>query len=414
MITKEMQLHRNNYKYKVESLDVLFSNGSVESIESGMVTHLYIEKDFDGLYFPIINISVVMKDELYDKINRENEQIKFRLKVNKYVYDSSDAFISYKSFCNDVFICFSDKKVIINDEESVKIKENVESSDTPSNRANNRNFYLFKEDVIKCKETMNLSVTSATISDLVIYMFNQCGIDKLLMSKLDNDSEVNNLLIPTGNLIECFNYLNEMKGFYNKGLLLYFDLDNAYFIDNSSKCTAWRRNEVRMTHMHISNQKNASSQLTGMYTNKDRKSNHIFANTDRIEITNQNILNDQIQGNNITIINNKSNNIDNIKEDTTQIGKANKNVVVMKENNRFMVNEIKERLKENECVLSIAFLGIDLDCLTPNKEFLLTYEDSKLNKKYGGGYRLSKYTATFKKDGDELVGGVECLFKKQG
>lgn len=355
-----------------------------------------------------------MKDQLYDKINKENEQIKFRLKINKYVYDSSDNFINYKSFCNDVFICFSDKKIVINDEDSVKTKENVESNDIPSNRANNRNFYLFKEDVIKCKETMNLSVTSATLSDLVIYMFNQCGIDKLLMSRLDNDSEVKNMLIPTGNLIECFNYLNEMKGFYNKGLLLYFDLDNAYFIDNSSKCTAWRRNEVRMTHMHISNQKNASSQLTGMFTNKDRKSYHIFANTDRIEITNQNILNDQIRGNNITIINNKSNNVNDIKTDTTQIGKANKNVVVIKENNKYMVNEIKERLKENECVLSIAFLGIDLDCLTPNKEFLLTYEDSKLNKKYGGGYRISKYTAAFKKDGDELVGSVECLFKKQG
>lgn len=414
MITKEMQIHRNNYKYKVENLDILFSDGSVENIESGMVSHLYIEKDFDSLYFPIINISVVMKDQLYDKINKENEQIKFRLKINKYVYDSSDNFINYKSFCNDVFICFSDKKIVINDEDSVKTKENVESNDIPSNRANNRNFYLFKEDVIKCKETMNLSVTSATLSDLVIYMFNQCGIDKLLMSRLDNDSEVKNMLIPTGNLIECFNYLNEMKGFYNKGLLLYFDLDNAYFIDNSSKCTAWRRNEVRMTHMHISNQKNASSQLTGMYTNKDRKSYHIFANTDRIEITNQNILNDQIRGNNITIINNKSNNVNDIKTDTTQIGKANKNVVVIKENNKYMVNEIKERLKENECVLSIAFLGIDLDCLTPNKEFLLTYEDSKLNKKYGGGYRISKYTAAFKKDGDELVGSVECLFKKQG
>lgn len=414
MITKEMQIHRNNYKYKVENLDILFSDGSVENIESGMVSHLYIEKDFDSLYFPIINISVVMKDQLYDKINKENEQIKFRLKINKYVYDSSDNFINYKSFCNDVFICFSDKKIVINDEDSVKTKENVESNDIPSNRANNRNFYLFKEDVIKCKETMNLSVTSATLSDLVIYMFNQCGIDKLLMSRLDNDSEVKNMLIPTGNLIECFNYLNEMKGFYNKGLLLYFDLDNAYFIDNSSKCTAWRRNEVRMTHMHISNQKNASSQLTGMFTNKDRKSYHIFANTDRIEITNQNILNDQIRGNNITIINNKSNNVNDIKTDTTQIGKANKNVVVIKENNKYMVNEIKERLKENECVLSIAFLGIDLDCLTPNKEFLLTYEDSKLNKKYGGGYRISKYTAAFKKDGDELVGSVECLFKKQG
>ena len=41
-----------------------------------LVTHLYIEKDFDELYFPIVNISVLMKDELYHRIKQENDTVK--------------------------------------------------------------------------------------------------------------------------------------------------------------------------------------------------------------------------------------------------------------------------------------------------------------------------------------------------
>ena len=413
MITEEMQTYRYIYKYKIESLNVIFNDGTIEDIDSGMVSHLYMEYDYDNLYFPILNISVVIKDTLYNKINNENETVKFRVKINKYAYNQDDTLVNYQTVCNDLFVCFSDKKVVVTDEESVKNKEKVESNDIPSNNANNRNFYLFKEEVINCKKNFNLSVSSSTLTSLVVYLFGECDIKKLLMSKLDNDSSISNILIPSGNLIECIDYINELKGFYNKGLLVFFDLDVAYFIDKNYKCTAWRNNEVQMTHMHISNQNNASSQLNGMFTNKDRKSHHIFANTDRISITNQNLLNDQMQGNNITIVNNKSNTINNIKEDTTQIGKANKNILVVKEDNKYLVNEIKERLKENECILEVAFLGIDLECLTPNKEFLLTYEDSNLNKKYGGGYRICKYTAALKKDGDLLSGSVECLFKKQ-
>ena len=87
MITDEMRSYRNTIKYKVESMDILFENGDIESIDSGMIQHLYIEKDFDNLYFPIINISAVIKDELYHRINKENETVQFRLKIIKNIYD---------------------------------------------------------------------------------------------------------------------------------------------------------------------------------------------------------------------------------------------------------------------------------------------------------------------------------------
>lgn len=413
MISTEMRNFRTNFKYKIEGLDILFSDGTIEKINSGMVTHLYIEKDFDNLIFPIINLSVVIPDITYDRINRENETVKFRVKVNKMIYNTAGTFLKYECLFNDIFICFLDKTVVVKDKDSYTTKKNVELTETQNDRSNNRQFYLFKEDVVTCKKIHNLSVSSATLSDLVLYLYQATGINKLLMSKLDNQTSIKNLLLPTGNIVDCMRYLDELKGFYRKGLLMFFDIDTAYFIDNSSKCTAWRKNEVRVTHMHVSNQQDNDSELLGVYVDKDRKSSHIFTNTNRIQINNPNLINDQLNGNNITVVNNKHNKIDKINEKTTQVGKANKKILVAKEDNQYTIETMKYRMRENECVMNITFSGIDLDVLTPNKEFLITYEDTSLNVKYGGNYRLSKMAVTLRKDGEELVSAAECIFKKQ-
>lgn len=413
MITSEMRNYRNSIKYKIESMDILFNNGDIEHIDSGMITHLYIEKDYDNLYFPILNVAAVMTDELYDRINKENETVQFRLKILKNLYDQQNTFLKYELFCNKTFRCFMDKQNIIRDNEQYKDKEETEKSDSANKRSNSRNFYLFLDDVINCKKVLNLSVSDADITDLIIHLFNECNVEKLLMSKLDNRERIKNLILPNGNIIETINYINNNNGLYKKGMLLFFDLDCAYLIDKNTRCTSWRKNEVRVTHIHISNQKSTDSQLAGQFTDKDRKQCHVFAHTDRVEVTNKNILNDQLNGNSVTIIDAKNNKVTNIDSDLTQIGKANKNILNVNSNNQFIASTLETRMKENECISTMSFIGVDIDVFTPNKELLITYEDVSLNKKYGGDYRISKVTATLKKDAEELVGEIQITIKKQ-
>lgn len=145
MITDEMRDYRNIVKYKIENMDIMFNNGDVVNIESGMITHLYIEKDFDNLYFPIINVSAVMKDELYDRINKENETVQFRLKIIKNIYDQNNKFLKYELYCNKMFRCFMDKENIIKDNKQLEDKKKTENSESANFRSNNRNFYLFSD-----------------------------------------------------------------------------------------------------------------------------------------------------------------------------------------------------------------------------------------------------------------------------
>ena len=109
----------------------------------------------------------------------------------------------------------------------------------------------------------------------------------------------------------------------------------------------------------------------------------------------------------------KNNTVTSIKGDSTQVGKPNSNMISIKNSNPYTVSSIKTRLNENECICNIAFIGLDINVFTPNKEILITYTDVELNKKYGGNYRISKLTATLKKDSEELVGEIQILLKKQ-
>lgn len=413
MITDEMRDYKVNIKYKVDNFDILFENGDIEEFTSEMIRHLYIERDYESLFFPLINISIVMDDVVYQRIQQESETVQFRVRIVRNVYDSKGKLLKYEMFCNKTFRCFMEKNNIVKDIELVNNKRDVDKSTHPGHIANPREFYIFLDDVIKCKKMLNLSIEDASLTDLVLYMFNQCGVEKVLMSKLDNQSRVSNLILPNGNIIETILFLEDNLGFYRKGTLLYFDIDNAYLIDKNSKCTSWRKNEVRVTHIHVANHSGSDSQLNGQFTNKDRKQTHVFTHTERVEIRNSNIINDQLSGNNITMIDAKNNSVSNISSNSTQIGNANTNIMNIKSDNKFANEILQTRMKERECICTMSFLGVDIDVFSPNKEIIVTYEEPELHKKFSGNYRILKVISTLKKDSHELVGEVQVTMTKQ-
>lgn len=413
MITQEMRDYKNLIKYKVDNFDVIFENGDIEKMDGNMITHLYIEKDYDELYFPIVNLSVSMKDEVYHRIKQENDTVKFRLRIIKNIYDQDMKFIKYELYCNELFQCFKDKENVIKDNKTLETKKETEGDESASIGTNIRNFYLFTDEVFKCKKQFNLVIESASLSDLLVYIIGDTGISQLLMSKLNNNINVSNLTIPTGNAIDTINYLNNLKSLYEKGMMLFFDIDTTFLIDKNYKCTAWRKNEIKITHIHVANQQSNDSQLNGYFINKDRKQTHVFSNTDRVQVKNINVVNNQLTGNAIKVVDSKSGSIQNVSADTTSIGNANETVLSVKSGNKYAVSELKTRLEENECVCGVILVGVDSEVVSPNKEILITYEDTKLNKSYGGNYRVVKTVTTLSKDGSELIGEVQVTLKKQ-
>ena len=413
MITEDMRKYKNLIKYKVDNFDVMFKNGDIEKLNGDMVTHLYIEKDYDELYFPIVNVSIMMRDELYHRIKQENDTVKFRLRVVKNIYDQDMKFLKYELYCNEIFTCFKDKENVIEDNLNVEKKKETEGDSSVTLGNNTRDFYLFTDEVTMCKKFFNLSIESATMSDLAIYILGETGVKQLLMTKLNNNESLSNFTIPSGNAIDAINYLNNLKAFYEKGMTLFFDIDTTFLIDKNYKCTAWRTNEIRITHIHVANQQSNDSQLNGYFINKDRKQTHVFANTDRVQVRNTNITNNQIAGNKIKVIDAKAGSAQQVGANTTAVNSNNEQILMVKQGNKYTASQIKTKLEENECICGVTLIGVDTEVVSPNKEILVTYEDSKLQKQYGGNYRVCRTTTTLTKDASELVGEVQVVLKKQ-
>ena len=413
MITKEMRENKNLIKYRVDNFDIMFQDGGIEKLDGDMVTCIYVEKDYDELYFPIVNISVTMKDELYHKIKQENDTVKFRLRLVRNIYDRDMKFLKYEMAFNEMFVCFKDKENIIEDNKTVETKKGGEGDEAVTLGTNVRDFYLFTDEVTKCKKYFNLSIQSALMSDLLIYLIQESGINQLLMSKLDSNPTLSDFTVPSGNTVDTILYLNNQKPFYQKGLLLFFDVDTTYLIDKNYKCTSWRKNEVRITHLHISDQESADSQMNGQFIDKDRKQTHVFCNTERVDIKNTNIMSNQLNGNKIKIINAKSNSKTQINPNTTKVNSTNEQILTLKENESNAISDLQTRIEENECICLVSLIGVDMEVVSPNKEILVTYEDQKLNKLYGGNYRVSKTTIIMTKDAGELVAEIQVVLKKQ-
>ena len=413
MITQEMRENKNLIKYRVDNFDVMFENGDIEKLNGDMVTHLYIEKDFDELYFPIVNISIMMRDELYHRIKQENDTVQFRVRIIKNIYDQDFKFLKYELYFNEIFRCFKDKENVIEDNENVESKKSTEGDESVTLGNNTRDFYLFTDEVTKCKKFFNLSIESALLSDLLIYLIGETGINKLLMTKLENNPTLKDVTVPSGNVIDAINYLNNLKSLYKKGMTLFFDVDTTYLIDRNYKCTAWRKNEIKITHVHVANKQSNDSQLNGYFINKDRKQTHVFANTDRLEVRNTNITSNQINGNKVRIIDSKAGSTQSVGGQTTSVIKNNDHLLTIKDGNAFAASELKVRMEENECICGITLIGVDTEVVSPNKEVLVTFEDSNLQKRYGGNYRISKTITILTKDAEELVGEVQVILKKQ-
>jgi hypothetical protein len=413
MITKEMRENKNLIKYRVDNFDIIFQDGGIEKLDGDMVTSIYMEKDYDELYFPIVNISLTIKDELYHKIKQENDTVKFRLRLVRNIYDRDMKFLKYEMAFNEMFVCFKDKENVIEDNRNVETKKGGEGDEAVTLGTNVRDFYLFTDEVTKCKKYFNLSIQSALMSDLLIYIMQESGISQLLMSKLDSNPSLSNFTVPSGNTVDTILYLNNQKPFYQKGMLLFYDVDTAYLIDKNYKCTAWRKNEVRITHLHISDQESSDSQMNGQFIDKDRKQTHVFCNTERIDIKNTNIMSNQINGNKIRVINAKSNSNSQINPNTTKVNSTNEQILMTKENESNAISDLQTRIEENECICLVSLIGVDMEVVSPNKEILVTYEDQKLNKLYGGNYRVSKTTIVMAKDAGELVAAVQVVLKKQ-
>jgi hypothetical protein len=401
------------YRYNIESFDILFTNEDPVHIETNHINGIIMEKDYVNNYFPILKITLVIPPKLYFKILKNKLDVKFRFRLQKFLYDQNEEFQFKKDIINDVFCLFMDEDTPFLEEKQYELTKQEDESTSPLELNNEYSFYLFKEDdLLKSKKIINSIISSATMTETITYCFSIANIKKVLMSALDNKTKFEQIILPPMTLLGNLLFLEQQFGFFKTKMILFFDFDCIYLIDTSSKCKAWRDEEYKQTVFTVKEYTTPDILSTGCVNDVDEKKTYINIPPKSLSIVNLSVINDQIDGNNLMIINPNDGTVQTIVPETKQRGDGTYKIMVNNIGNEFSNNVAKSIKKENDTVINISINDYDYDSITPNKEFLFIFENQGINANLKGNYKINNATTVFIKQGNYFTIQSNCNFKK--
>ena len=407
------------YRYSIENVELIFEEEDEPiSIEKGLVSDIFIEKDFDNDILPILNINIGLTSTLYYKILYNKTKVKIRFRFQKYMLDEDNEPTTKSDVVNDLFEFFLDEDTPFIDKSAYDKREDVDigEGNTQLEYPNERlmDMYLFKiSDIDASKVTVNSIIKKGTVSDILAYSLTKSGIKKVLLAPVDNNDMLEQVILPTLTTNSILSLLEEQYGVYKKGATLFYDLDRTYLIDKNSECTCWEDHEYKQTLVTIPKSMNDISFYPGCYINEEDKRYEINVTPDLVTITSESVLNEQITGNNLTVVNKNTGEIEKIETGMEQHGDGTYNIVQNSYNNKFATEILTTRITEKSKIVRLTLGDVDIDALTPNKEFTLTFEESEINSVYGGSYRLGYCRHYFKKSGLEYIVSSDCILYKQ-
>lgn len=394
------------YRYIVDIFTVIIGDEIIE-IDPNFISSLGLEKDFDNDAFPVLQLQFSMSDSVYYKIIENKQNVQFKLRVMKYIYDENNKIRSKKQLINDVFISFIEEEAPQVDK---KLKENV--SDESLLVANKSlQVFLFKQhDLVNTKNYINGVFHDVTLTDMITYILSTSGIKKVLLAPFHNLKTYDEIIIPPMTLLDSIDYLeNVYDGFYNNGSVKFFDYDCMYFIDKGRRNNVFRNNEHTQTIISILDPTNMESMSSGCSLDDTNRRTYINVPPSAFTSSGVSIINEHINANNAIIISPTTGDITTIEPPVREItGKVYK-LLIDRYSNKRAISKYNMLSSENDGIINIGVNGIDVASFTPNKEFKIIFENQAINKTLGGDYRISKAIFMFSKEGTEfsLMGDIQ-------
>lgn len=389
------------YNYNVQAVQLMLPDKSIINLDPIRISDIELTRDYDNYFFPIFKFTMVLSADIYYTILENKTDIKIRIRMQ---YRNSNKDYT-KLLFNEIFSIYIDNNTPDLNKELRKTSDEVVSKNKNGNLSDfgtSIELYLFREDYLTySNKIINKIIKSGSMLDTITFLLYSCGIRKnVLMENLDNRKIYSEILIPPLKLIPCLAYLENQFGFFNTYTTFFFDINYIYLLSKKSGCNVWRKGEVKTVVLHIFSNGTDYNFMNGSYY-KDNQY-HINVTKDSFVIESETVSRDAIEGTNRLMINNINGDVNEIKSSSIQRGSGNYKVVVNKYDNPFLINAEKNN-NEDANILSVKIVDYDILNITPNKEFKVIFEDSKLSKEYGGIYRLTSNTSIFAKEGTEYT-----------
>ena len=356
------------YEY---SATLVFMNGEdKKEIPQNSIKTIIINKEFDRLTMPTINMTLEMDRELADEVIKNKKTATMFLKMNK---------IQTSNVSNAVEeTYFYDEFTYLIEEDLDKTKPfryiDPDKKDQKSTEADKyrpiRLGLISKTCSDLARKPNNLVTYNSSMQDIVIKLLN---ISKpLLIEPFEYTDPVPQCVIPPKEtLTKVLEYLNNIKVFYSTGYRFFMDLDAMYLVSKSGKYIPKQNEKTGVVNIEVKTLDKNDSLTRGISLADDNSAYNLI-----IEATNSNLDNSDLTDKEIDSITavvdgskakqesflkqhkgfggilgtytNIMNTIDNVNKMASQVRKTIKNIHKATYDIKARINELKDVATEFE------------------------------------------------------------------
>ena len=403
------------YKYKISEFYILI-DGKEDRFPVERITDFRIEHYFEEASFPIFKMEMMMEPSRYYKIIKNKDTVRFKLRLQMYYTSRNDD--ADKSLLRDVinstFCIYTDEDSDDYDEDLKKAAGTQDDINQLDKINNVVELYLFKDTVSNIRSSFNVILNDCTMCTAVTYLLYKAGIKHLLMSPFENTASYGTLLLPPQSIEKQLRFLNNNYGFYRKGAIIYFGLMHSYVLNYKGGCTAWYNKEWKETIIYVLDKSNTMSFLSGAIIKPDEERYYYNASPSAIGVLSNTVSTNVIQGTDASVVDMREYSTTFASSGAKTSGQSNSRTLFNTYSNKYMVETFAAQQKANSMVLSVVLENINIESFNPNKSISLIFENTSLNSKYKGIYRVATAIYSFTPTSSDYGITAALVLKKVG
>lgn len=416
-------------KYKIPIFELIIPGyDEPYRLAESWIGNFTIEKDYENYVYPYMEFRVMVPDNVYADIleNSENVYVHIRLEYGYFdsMYESESDAIggTFAAIFDDRFYAFIDNNSPKLSDGTVagqeKLREDKEGDTTQYSYENQRPLVLavyVPDHVFNCNQIVNAVLSKATTADAVAFFAKKLGLKKILMSPSDNPKIHEQLIIPPKPGAQGLLGVVNDYALHKHGTIVFFDYDRIYVIDKKLGSTAWVNNEYKRVYLgSFPGIGEASIMRSGYYANDQEKYIYINLIGNNVSIENNSLFDDQIIGGNIIAIDANTGEItkymSKLKVADASMSKQDKfDRVIVQNVGTATPSRAKSDLEQGQKTLTVLMQDVNLQALSPNREFIFTTDNTKYADALGT-YRITQANAVFTKESTLFTGFFTATF----
>ena len=396
MINKKANITRRvGYNAQI-TLSFDYANEHIP-IENNKIAYVLISYDYEDNVLPTLYLSLLIEDELYNKMSEYRSTGEFTLTIKKSILNSKTT--TPKTILKDTF-----SYILSNTSGNYMHDLNNASPNKGRDQYRQMLIGLVSKTMInKMRKSFNgiyNNINESTLVSLALEGTNP------LIETLTTNKQYNSIIIPPlSTRFQLLKYIFDKDPFYNTEFILFMDYKNTYLLSKTGKKTPSNDGKPDSIIIDIGEITSPDAFIEGMGIADDHY--YIYINPIDFQVISNKSANMLVD--NITVID-ENNNITNLDVDyPDEVNGLTKKQVFVRMNNPEL---LKNALELSNTIVRVTKNYVDGSVFTPNK--IYNIKNYKGNDDYNGAYMLQSKQEFFKPTTKDFQMSVILNLKKIG